>query len=52
MNFNITMNNPTFIFIDGSYYNFYRYFALLQWWKNAYPDKPLEDPYQNLKKYM
>ena len=47
MNFNITMNNPTFIFIDGSYYNFYRYFALLQWWKNAYPDKPLEDPYQN-----
>ena len=47
MNFNITMNNPTFIFVDGSYYNFYRYFALLQWWKNAYPDKPLEDPYQN-----
>ena len=41
------MNNPTFIFVDGSYYNFYRYFALLQWWKNAYPDKPLEDPYQN-----
>jgi len=50
MNFNIfdtSMNNPTFIFVDGSYYNFYRYFALLQWWKNAYPDKPLEDPYQN-----
>jgi 5'-3' exonuclease len=41
--------NPTFIFVDGSYYNFYRYFALLQWWKNAYPDEPLDDPYQNEK---
>lgn len=42
----ITMN-PTFIFVDGSYYNFYRYFALLQWWKNVYPDEPLDDPMQN-----
>jgi 5'-3' exonuclease len=42
----ITMN-PTFIFVDGSYYNFYRYFALIQWWKNAYPDEPLDDPMQN-----
>jgi 5'-3' exonuclease len=41
------MNNPTFIFVDGSYYNFYRYFALLQWWKNVNPEEPLEDPYQN-----
>lgn len=39
--------NPTFIFIDGSYYNFYRYYALNNWWKNAYPDQPLEEPYQN-----
>jgi 5'-3' exonuclease len=38
---------PTFIFVDGSYYCFYRYYALLQWWKNASPDDPLEDPYQN-----
>jgi 5'-3' exonuclease len=38
---------PTFIFIDGSYYNFYRYYALLNWWKNAYPDEPLENPYLN-----
>lgn len=45
----IEMNNPTFIFVDGSYYNFYRYFALMQWWKNAYPEEPLEDPYQNEK---
>ena len=45
----IEMNNPTFIFVDGSYYNFYRYYALMQWWKNAYPEEPLEDPYQNEK---
>ena len=45
----ITTMNPTFIFVDGSYYNFYRYFALMQWWKNAYPDEPLTDPYQNEK---
>jgi len=41
--------NPTFIFVDGSYYCFYRYFALQQWWKNAYPEEPLDDPYQNQK---
>ena len=45
--FEQTEMNPTFIFIDGSYYNFYRYYALLQWWKNAYPDEPLVDPFQN-----
>jgi 5'-3' exonuclease len=39
--------SPIFIFVDGSYYCFYRYFALQQWWKNAYPDDPLDDPYQN-----
>ena len=43
------MSNPTFIFVDGSYYNFYRYFALMQWWKNTYPEEPLDDPYQNEK---
>jgi 5'-3' exonuclease len=47
--FEQTEMNPTFIFVDGSYYNFYRYFALLQWWKNAYPDEPLVDPFQNNK---
>ena len=44
----ITMN-PTFIFVDGSYFCFYRYYALMNWWKNAYPDEPLDDPYQNSK---
>jgi 5'-3' exonuclease len=39
--------NPTFIFIDGSYYCFHRYYALLQWWKNAFPDELLEDPNKN-----
>lgn len=39
--------NPTFIFVDGSYYCFYRYYALQQWWKNAYPDNPIDNPYEN-----
>ena len=44
----LTINMPpTFIFVDGSYYCFYRYFALLNWWRNAYPDDPLDDPYEN-----
>lgn len=42
----LTMN-PTFIFVDGSYFCFYRYYALMNWWKNAYPDEIMEDPYQN-----
>ena len=45
----VSTMNPTFIFVDGSYYCFYRYFALLQWWKNAYPNDPLDDPYENEK---
>lgn len=39
--------NPTFIFVDGSYFNFYRYFSLLNWWKMAYPENILADPYEN-----
>ena len=45
--FESQMNNPTLIFVDGSYYNFYRYYALLNWWKNAFPEESLDDPYQN-----
>ena len=45
----ISTMKPNFIFVDGSYYCFYRYFALQQWWKIAYPDEPLEDPYKNEK---
>jgi 5'-3' exonuclease len=47
--FESSIMNPTFIFVDGSYYCFYRYFALQQWWRNAYPDEPLDDPFQNEK---
>jgi 5'-3' exonuclease len=47
--FDSSIMNPTFIFVDGSYYCFYRYYALQQWWKNAYPEELLEDPYQNKK---
>jgi len=38
-----------FIFIDGSYFNFYRYCALLSWWKNAFPEHLDEiiEPFQN-----
>jgi 5'-3' exonuclease len=41
--------NQTYIFIDGSYFCFYRYHSLLTWWKNAFPDEldVLQDPYQS-----
>ncbi len=42
-----TLVNPTFIFVDGSYYFFYRYHALMTWWKITYPEDSLEDPYEN-----
>uniref|UniRef100_A0A6C0I6Y7 5'-3' exonuclease domain-containing protein n=1 Tax=viral metagenome TaxID=1070528 RepID=A0A6C0I6Y7_9ZZZZ len=47
-----TINNTvnikkTFIFIDGSYFCFYRYHSLLTWWKNAYPENILDDPFLN-----
>jgi 5'-3' exonuclease len=45
---NNTVNiNKTFIFIDGSYFCFYRYHSLLTWWKNAYPEIVLDDPFLN-----
>lgn len=47
--YEVMETNSTFIFIDGSYFCFYRYHALLTWWKNAYPKQPnvLLNPYQN-----
>lgn len=45
--FETSTMDPTFIFIDGSYYNFYRYYALLNWWKNVHPDEPMDDPFKN-----
>jgi 5'-3' exonuclease len=38
---------PQFLLIDGSYFMFYRYFALEQWWKHSHPDEPLENPSEN-----
>lgn len=42
-------SKQTYIFIDGSYFCFYRYHSLITWWKNAYPEDVdvLKDPYQN-----
>lgn len=39
---------PTYLFIDGSYFCFYRFHALLTWWKNAHRDEPLDDPFSNV----
>jgi len=41
----------TYIFIDGSYFCFYRYHSLLTWWKNAYPEETdvLQNPIENQK---
>lgn len=47
--FDTTMNSPIFILLDGSYFNFHRYFSQLNWWKNAYPNEPLENPIENTK---
>ncbi len=45
----MNMTNPVFIFVDGSYYCFHRYYALQRWWKSAYPTEPLDNPYLNEK---
>jgi 5'-3' exonuclease len=41
----------TYIFIDGSYFCFYRYHSLLTWWRNAYPEESdvLKNPIENKK---
>ena len=38
---------PDFLLIDGSYYIFYRFFALQNWWKMANKDTPLDNPSEN-----
>ena len=42
----ITMSK-TFVFIDGSYFIFYRYYALVQWWKLSHKDEVFTDPINN-----
>lgn len=39
--------NTTFILIDGSYYIFYRLFALINWWKLSHKDEPCENLHEN-----
>lgn len=36
-----------YILIDLSYFIFYRYYALIGWWKLAKPDDPLGNPIEN-----
>lgn len=36
-----------FLLIDGSYYCFFRYYALHVWWKMAKSDQELDDPSEN-----
>ena len=41
------MENPNFIIIDGSYFVFFRYYALLNWFKLAKKDEEMDDPFKN-----
>ena len=36
-----------YVLVDGSYYCFFRYYAMRQWWNNAHPGEPLENPIGN-----
>ena len=36
-----------FLFIDGSYLIFYKYHALVNWWKLSHPEEPLINPIEN-----
>lgn len=36
-----------FIFIDGSYFCFYKYYSVLNWWKKTYPEILLVNPIEN-----
>lgn len=42
-----TLPSKTYIFIDGSYFNYYRFYSVVRWWKIAYPDELLTDPINN-----
>ena len=44
-----------FILVDTSYWIFYRYFAIIQWWGHSNPETPLNNPYENeefVEKFM
>jgi len=39
--------NPTFLFIDGSYYCYHRFYSLMRWWKTTHSEVSLDEPFQN-----
>jgi DNA polymerase-1 len=41
------MQRQPLIFVDGSYYIFYRFHALKTWWRNAFPEESLDNPIKN-----
>lgn len=43
----ITNESPTFIFVDGSYFCFHRYYSILRWRKSAHPEETNDDPINN-----
>ena len=45
----ILSEKDNIILIDLSYFIFYRYFALIQWWKLAKPEENLNNPAENLE---
>ena len=42
-----TNANTNFILLDTSYFIFYRYYALIGWWKFAQPDIQIGNPIEN-----
>ena len=36
-----------FILVDTSYWIFYRYFAIIQWWSHSNPETSITNPYEN-----
>ena len=41
------MSETNYILLDTSYFIFYRYYALISWWKLAQPDIKLDTPIEN-----
>ena len=39
--------SSTTIFIDGSYFCFYRYYSIMNWWKISHKDEQLVSPIEN-----
>ena len=45
----LVKKSKNIIFIDGSYFCFYLYYSMINWWKNTYPlqEDVLKNPYEN-----